>query len=235
MVLSTHFIAGEVFMKTQSWLILAALAMLAPALRAQTSEGGPTIELTGGVNHSQFSDEGAECLEWCPFFGAEVIFYESGPLRFSSGAQYRGSGSEYKSGEDFGEGGRYSFETRETLGYLNVPVEARYEFGAGKIKPFVRGGGALGFLLSAKSKTTTNFNGQKNESETDIKDRKKSLNLALSLGGGASFPLGRYRGTVSVRYLLGLTNVVKDGNAPSARTRDLTYAVGLGIPILWRL
>ncbi|MGH7601902.1 MAG: outer membrane beta-barrel protein, partial [bacterium] len=151
--------------------------------------------------------------------------------RLSTGMQYRQSGSEYKSGEDFGEGGSYSFETRESLGYLNIPAEVRYEFGAGKIKPFMRGGGTLGLLLSAKSKNTTNFNGRKNESETDIKNQKKSINLALSFGGGASFPLGKYRGLVSVRYLIGLTNIVKNEEAPGARTNDLTYSVGLGIPI----
>jgi len=210
---------------------LLLLAMVAPALLAQDSGGRRSVEVTGGTNHSRFTDEGAECLlGWC--FGADVILCENGPLRFSTGAQYRNSGSKYKSGEDFGEEGGYSFETRERLGYLNIPVEARYEFGAGKIKPFVRGGGTFGLLLSAKSKTISNFNGRKDENETDIKNLKKSANLALSLGGGVSFPLGKYRGLVSVRYLVGLTNIVKNKNAPSARTNDLTYAVGLGIPIL---
>lgn len=35
----------------------------------------------------------------------------------------------------------------------------------------------------------------------------------------------------SVRYLIGLTNVVKDDRSPGAKTRDLTYSVGIGIPI----
>ncbi len=213
------------------FLILLLLAMATPALRAQNSGGGRSLELSGGTNHSRFTDEGAECfLGW--FFGADVVWCENGPLRFSTGVQYRQSGSTYKSGEDFGEGGSYSFETRESLGYLNIPAEVRYEFGAGKIKPFVRGGGAFGLLLSANSKTTTNFNGNKNEREADIKDQKKSMNLALSFGGGVSFPLGKYRGLVSVRYLIGLTNIVKNEEAPGARTNDLTYSVGLGIPIL---
>ncbi len=214
-------------------MILLLLGLAMPALRAQDSGGRRSVEVTGGTNHSRFSEdvEGAECL-WCWFFGADVIFFQNGPLRFSSGMHYRGSGSEYKSGENFGEGGSYSFENKEALNYLYIPVEARYEFGAGKIKPFVRGGGGFGLLLSAKSKTKTSFNGQENENETDIKDRKKSTNLALSLGGGVSFPLGKYRGTASVRYLIGLTNVVKDDRAPSAKTRDLSYSVGIGIPIL---
>lgn len=215
----------------KTFLVLLLLAIVTPALRAQNSGGRRSVEVTGGTNHSRFTDEGAECLLGL-FFGADVVLCENGPLRFSTGAQYRRSGSKYASGEDIGEGGSYSFETRESLGYLNIPAEVRYEFGAGKIKPFVRGGGTFGLLLSAKSKTTTNFNGRKDENETDIKNLKKSTNLALSLGGGVSLPLGKYRAIVSVRYLIGLTNIVKNEEAPSARTNDLTYAVGLGIPIL---
>lgn len=207
------------------------LLFVAPALRAQDSGNGPGLEVSAGVNQSRLTDEGADCLCWQMFFGAEVIFYQSGPLRFSSGAHYRGSGGEYSSGEDFGEGESYSMETRITLGYLNIPAEARYEFGGGKIKPFVRGGGTLEFLLSAKSKTTVRFSDQENETEREIKEEKKSLNFALSFGGGVSFPLGKFRGAASMRYLVGLTNIVKNGEAPGARTNDLTYALSLGIPI----
>lgn len=213
-------------------LILLLFGVSAPAL-AQEGNGKRSVELTAGTNHSKFSEDvdGAECL-LCWFIGADVVLCENGPLRFSTGMHYRGSGSKYKSGEDIGEGGSYSFENKEALNYLYIPVEARYEFGTRKIKPFVRGGGMLGFLLSAKSKTTMTFNGRKDEEETDIKARKKSTNFALSLGAGLSFPLGKYRGIASVRYLIGLTNVVKDDRAPSAKTRDLSYSVGIGIPIL---
>lgn len=214
----------------KSLLLLLLLAALVSRTHAQNS-GTPGVEASAGVNQSRLTDEDADCLCWQLFFGADVIFHQRGPLRFSSGAQYRGSGSEYRSGEDFGEGESYSFETRERLSYLGIPLEARYEFGAGKVKPFVRGGGMLGFLLSAKSKTTMTFNGRKDENETDIKQQKKSLNLALSLGGGVTFPLGKYRGNVSVRYLLGVTNIVKAQNAPSARTNDLTYSFGVSLPI----
>lgn len=212
-------------------LLLLLIAMVAPALHARNSGNRRRLEVAGGTNHSRFTDEGADCLLGL-FFGADLVLCENGPLRFSTGVQYRQSGSEYKSGEDFGEDGSYSFETRESLGYLNIPAEVRYEFGAGEIKPFVHGGGAFGLLLSAKSKNTTDFNGRKNESETDIKDQKKSVNLGLSLGGGVSFPLGKYRGIVSVRYLIGLTNIVKNEGTSSVRTNDLTYSVGLGVPIL---
>lgn len=217
-------------MKKNLLMLLLLAAAVTPVL-AQGTGNGPSAELSAGVNQSRFTDEGADCLCWQLFFGGDVIFYERGPLRFSSGAQYRGSGSAYRSGEDFGEGENYSFETSERLAYLGIPLEARYEFGAGNLKPFVRGGGMLGFLLSAKSKTTTTFNGRKDENETDLKQQKQALHFAFSLGGGVSFPLGKYRGSASVRYLLGVTNIVKTKNAPSARTNDLTYSVGIGIPL----
>lgn len=216
-------------MKKNLFIIIAGV-LFAHELYAQEAGSGRGVAFAAGANHSRFTDEGAECL-WCWFLGAEATWYSNGPLRFSTGAHYRGSGGEYRSGEDFGEGESYSVTTRETLGYLNIPVEARYEFGHGHLKPFVRGGGVLGVLLSAKSKTTVRFNGQENETERDLKPEKKSLNFALSFGGGVSFPVGKFRGTAGVQYLIGVTNIVKNNDAPGARTNDLTYALGLDIPI----
>ena len=217
----------KVFLSPVLFLLLAA------ALSAQEAEKGRKLFLTAGTNNSRFSEEnseGAECLLRL-FFGAEYLFCPNRPLSFSTGMQFQGSGSKYKSGENTGEGGSYSFENQEVLNYLAFPLEARYEFEAGKIRPFVRGGGMFGILLSAKSKTKTTFNGQENTDETDIKNQKKSTNIGLTLGGGILFPVGKLRGTASVRYGLGLTNVVKSENAPGAKTRDLTYAVGLGLPL----
>jgi len=209
------------------FLLLATLP-----LQAQDSNHGRSATLNVGANHSRFSEdsnEEADCL-LAVLFGVDVVLCDRGRLRFSTGMNYTGTGSKYKSGEEGGEGGGYSFENKEMLNYLNIPVEARYEFGAGKIKPFVRGGGTFGILLSAKSKTKTNFNGRENEDETNIKKQKKSTNLGLNLGGGVSFPLGKFRGVASVRYLIGLTNIVKDDRMPSAKTRDLSYAVGIALP-----
>jgi len=208
------------------------LTLCLSSLQAQDGNGKREVLLSAGTNHSRFSEDidgEVDCL-LCLLFGAEVIFSQSGPVQFSTGVNQTGTGSKYKSGEEGGEGGSYSFENKEVLNYLNIPVEARYEFGAEKIKPFVRGGGTFGILLSAKSKTKTNFNGQENEDETDIKKQKKSTNLGLNLGGGVSFPLGKFRGVASVRYLIGLTNIVKDDRMPSAKTRDLSYAVGIALP-----
>lgn len=215
-------------MKT-ALVIMLFCVVVAPAILAQEGDSGSSLTLTAGFNSSRFSEENSENVDCllCLGFGADLLFSQRGPLSFSSGAHYTPSGSEYR----FGEGDGYSIETRSALGYLNIPVEAQYEFGAGNVRPFVRGGGIFGLLLAAKSKTTTNFNGEKNETETDIKDQKKSTNLGLSLGGGVSFPLGGLRAVASVRYLLGLTNTVKDDRAPSAKTRDLAYSVGVRFPV----
>lgn len=210
---------------------LLFLWLIALPLQAQDSNNGRSATLNVGANNSRFSEDGneeADCL-LAFLLGVDVVWCDHGPLRFSTGMNYTGTGSKYKSG---GEGGSYSFENKEVLTYLNIPVEARYELGAGKIKPFVRGGGMFGLLLAAKSKTKTNFNGREDENETDIKKQKKSTNLALVLGGGVSFPLGKYRGTAGVRYGLGLTNIVKDDKAPSAKTRDISVSVGIVIPVL---
>jgi len=214
-------------------LMLLPLGLIASALRAQNSGNGRSLVPSVGLNVSKFSEEGVEGSESlvCPCLGVEAVLYNQGPMQFSSGLWYMRSGSGYKFGEDGGEGGNYSIETREVLTYINVPAEARYEFGTGSVKPFVRGGGMLGFLVSAKSKTTTNFNGNKDTDETDIKNQKKSTNLGLILGGGVSFSLGKYRGVAGVRYVVGLTNIVKNANAPTAKTRDLLFSFGVAFPM----
>jgi hypothetical protein len=215
-------------------LMLLALGIVAPALRAQDSENKRSLVVNAVLNTSKFSEENSGDSESmiCPCLGVETNLYQQGPVQFSSGLLYMRSGSGYKFGEEFGEGGSYSNESRIVLTYLSIPAEARYEFGAGNVKPFVRSGGMLGFLLSAKSKNKTGFGGQENKSETDIKNQKKSTNLGLILGGGVSFPLGKFRGIASLRYAIGLTNVVKDDRAPSAKTRDLLLSFGIGFPIL---
>jgi opacity protein-like surface antigen len=215
-------------MKTVLMAILCR-GVIVPALFAQDGGRGRTLTATAGLNSSRFSEQNSEnvdCLR-CLSLALDFIFGRSGSIFFSSGMLYTPSGSEYR----FGEGEGYSVKTRSALGYLNFPLEAQYEFDAGRFKPFVRGGGVFGVLLAAKNKTTTEFGGQKDETETDIKNQKKSTNLGLSLGGGVSFPLGKFHGVANVRYLIGLTNVVKDDKAPSAKTRDLTYSVGIGIPV----
>lgn len=213
---------------------LLALGLIAPALRAQDSGDKRSVVVSAVMNTSKFSEENSENSESmiCPCLGVETNLYQQGPVQFSSGLLYMRSGSGYKFGENVGEGGSYSNESRVVLTYLSIPAEARYEFGTGNVKPFVRGGGMLGFLLSAKSKNKTSFGGQENKSESDIKNQKKSTNLGLILGGGLSFPLGKFRGLASVRYAIGLTNVMKDDKAPSAKTRDLLVSFGIGFPIL---
>jgi hypothetical protein len=47
------------------FLVLLLLAIAAPAIRAQNSSGRRSVEVTGGTNHSRFTDEGADCfLSW---------------------------------------------------------------------------------------------------------------------------------------------------------------------------
>ncbi len=215
-------------------LMLLSLGLVATTLDAQDSDNGRSLAPSLGLNVSKFFEEGVEGSESlvCPCLGVEAVLHDQGPVQLSSGLWYMRSGSNYKFGEGGGgEGGSYSIETREVLTYINVPAEARYEFGTGNVKPFVRGGGMLGLLLSAKSKTTTNFNGNENKNETDIKNQKKSANFGLLLGGGVSFPLGKYRGVAGVRYVIGLSNIVKNAEAPTAKTRDLLFSFGVAFPM----
>ncbi|MBN9383970.1 MAG: PorT family protein [Chitinophagaceae bacterium] len=88
-----------------------------------------------------------------------------------------------------------------TLGYVNIPVLAKYTLPVGV---FFETGPQLGILLSAKQKVDGG-------SDTDIKSSLKSTDIAWAFGAGYVIPdinLG-----VDVRYNLGLTNVIKDGGS----------------------
>jgi len=98
-----------------------------------------------------------------------------------------------------GQGAKYD-GGKTTLGYINIPVLAKYSLPVGV---FFETGPQLGFLLSAKDKVD-------GQDAVDIKSGLKSTDLAWAFGAGYVIPdvnLG-----VDVRYNLGLTKLA-DGSS----------------------
>ncbi|MFT3934375.1 MAG: porin family protein [Chitinophagaceae bacterium] len=85
-----------------------------------------------------------------------------------------------------------------SLGYINIPVLAKYKTSSGF---FAEVGPQLGFLVTAKQKTSG--------TSTDVKQYFKSTDFSGVLGVGylSSMNLG-----VDLRYNLGFTNIAKDAN-----------------------
>lgn len=117
------------------------------------------------------------------------------------------------------EGGKYAFEINEppfalkaservTLGYLNLPVLAKFYVSKGFS---LEAGPQIGLLLSGKTsyESSVTIAGETtNESGTfDIKDRLKSISYGLNLGFGYEFKNKLF---LQARYHLGLADIAKE-------------------------
>lgn len=89
------------------------------------------------------------------------------------------------------------------LGYLNIPIMAKYYVAPGFS---VEAGPQIGFLLSAKNEYTAHyFIGEElsDSGERDIKDATKSVDFGFNFGAGYDFTDNIF---VQARYNLGLTS-----------------------------
>ena len=117
------------------------------------------------------------------------------------------------------EGGQYSFEINEppfsvkasekvTLGYLNLPIMAKY-YAKGRFS--FEAGPQIGFLLSGKSDyaSSVTIDGETFEESgsVDVKDRLKTISYGFNLGFGYEFKNHLF---LQARYHLGLSNNSKE-------------------------
>mgnify|MGYP003612481077 CR=1 FL=1 len=114
----------------------------------------------------------------------------------------QGAKSEYSESEpDYS----YSEEAKYKLGYLNVPLMAKY-FATDKL--FIEAGPQIGFLMSAKNefKFSETFMGDTESAsgDVDIKDNLKSIDFGLNFGLGYEFTENVF---ASARYNVGLSDI----------------------------
>jgi hypothetical protein len=88
------------------------------------------------------------------------------------------------------------------LDYINVPLLLQYMFDNGFR---IEAGPQVGFLINAKSET--------GNTNTDIKNSLKSVDLGLGLGIGYIHPPSGFG--VDARYNLGLSNINENSNVKS--------------------
>ena len=101
------------------------------------------------------------------------------------------------------------------LGYLNIPVMAKY-YATPKFS--FEFGPQIGFLLSAKVDLTASFEGESFSESVDAKDVMSSIDFGLNLGAGYDFT--EHFG-VGVRYNFGLTNVIDFSEAQKEVAGDI--------------
>jgi hypothetical protein len=108
----------------------------------------------------------------------------------------------------FGTTVTYKEEAKIKLGYINVPIVAKYYVTEGLSLEL---GPQIGFLVNAESEYTSSASGggmSESESETiDIKDSTKSVDFGLVGGVAYDLPMGLF---FQGRYNLGLSDITDE-------------------------
>lgn len=109
----------------------------------------------------------------------------------------------------------------EKQNWIDIPFYLKYRASTGQLRPFGYAGFAFNLLLDSKVElTSTNkYPSLGGNSQTvsegpdiDIAYMRNFLNRSLVLGGGVLYKIGRNYLYADVRYMPGLTNLMKDKN-----------------------
>jgi opacity protein-like surface antigen len=121
-----------------------------------------------------------------------------------------------------GAKGKSNSDVRANLDYINVPIMFQYN---ALPNLYLEAGPQFGFLVNSKVKIGPN----NSTTETiNVKDYTKTFDFGLGLGAGYYFTpnIG-----VNVRYVAGLTDVLKNDKGNSSR-RNGVFQVGLAYKFL---
>lgn len=134
----------------------------------------------------------------------------------------QGAKSEYSESEpDYS----YNAEEKYKLGYLNLPLMAKY-FATEKL--FIEAGPQIGFLMSAKYEfeETETFMGETDSfsGDADVKDNLKSIDFGFNFGLGYEFTENVF---ASARYNVGLSDI-NDLEGSSAKIQNGVLQVSVG-------
>ena len=109
-------------------------------------------------------------------------------------------------------------EITQNLGYLNIPVMAKYYVAEGFS---LEAGPQIGFLLNAKIKAE--YEGE-SEDESN-KDAFKSIDFGVNFGAGYDFTENFSAG---VRYNLGLSNIAETEDGDDFKINNSVFSVSIG-------
>ncbi|MCG8409893.1 MAG: PorT family protein [Bacteroidales bacterium] len=101
----------------------------------------------------------------------------------------------------------------ENQNYISIPISATYEFELGKVRPFLRLGVAVDYLLSAKASVKRTYMGIESNSDltgvdVDILEERNALTFSALGGAGIRFDLKKGDLMIDIRYSYGLFNLV---------------------------
>jgi|SRR5690554_128354 len=200
-------------------VLLAAIAVMSvTTVEAQEVRLGAK----GGVNFATFNGDNLGDIKSRTGFHIGGLVEIPVTEKFSVQPEilYSAQGAEYK---DSGrEGGvNYSYEYKNKLDYISVPVMAKFYVIDGLA---IEAGPQVSFLTSSKSEYEGTLGDVTVSGESDLEDVSK---VDFSLGAGVSYrlPVGVFFGA---RYNFGLTNVNDGNNADDNKINNRVFQLSAG-------
>ncbi len=200
-------------------VFLAAIAVMSvSAVQAQEVRLG----VKGGVNFATFNGDNLGDIKSRTGFHIGGLVEVPISERFSVQPEilYSAQGAEFKeSGREAGVD--YSYEFKNKLDYISVPVMAKFYVIDGLA---IEAGPQVSFLTSSKSEYEGQLGGITVSGDSDLESISK---IDFSLGVGASYriPMGVFFGA---RYNFGLTNVNDGDNADNNKIHNNVFQLSAG-------
>jgi hypothetical protein len=199
-------------MKPTSVVVVCAALLLAGAVGVPAKP--VTFGLQGGIDLAQFKYDpevtGNGIDRLMGFGGGLTLGFAITPaLGFDVDGMYMLKGTRFE-GPVEGVG---TVKTDTKLSYAIASPVLRLRMPGRSLAPYVLGGGEVGFLMSAKQKTSVTGGLDDSEHETDIKDQLEDLDYGFVVGAGLEIPNSSGGGLfLEARYARGLADIGKDGD-----------------------
>jgi outer membrane protein W len=114
-----------------------------------------------------------------------------------------------------------NYSQEQKVDHIEIPLIAKYEFGNGKLRPYLQAGGYEAFLVNANKSVKISgvdyASGAVNEFENPpiivgAKDLFAKNNWGLIGGAGLNYHLGNVRFNLDVMYKYGMSNITSSKN-----------------------
>jgi hypothetical protein len=196
--------------------MIAVAAMLATvSVNAQEEAGQMYVKPMVGATLSTFTGDVKDTkMKLGLVAGAEFGYHVMEPLAITAGALVSMQGSKF-------DDNSYEKDVTTTVTYLNVPIMANYYIVRGLA---IKAGLQPGFLLSRKTKYSTNTGSGWVDMETTDKEHMKKVDFSIPLG--LSYEFSNF--VIDARYNLGLSNINDDSNYKS---KNSVFMLTLGYKI----
>lgn len=201
-------------------LIFTIATVVAIGFTAHSQE--ITYGIKAGLNIADFGGD-TEKTNVRPGFNAGALV----EIRFNNFAIqpeifYSQQGSKIKYNIYSGDILSEEYEYTSKLGYINVPIIAKYYILEGLS---LQAGPQIGFLISAKDKAEATVSGTNMSDEMDSKDLYEKIDFSILGGVGYDLPIGIF---FQARYNVGLSNINKDPEAADIKLTNNIFSFSVG-------